>query len=92
MDESSWVTVIIFVVGLAVQGSSLWAAVSKTIGRLETKIEGITERCHDRGAQHDKHFTNADHANKTLENHSVRITQVEGRVGALESWRMKEEA
>jgi hypothetical protein len=92
MDESTWITIISFAVGLIAQGiivswkfSRMFGGLEVSMGKLETRIESITERCQERGEQHKEHYINADHVNKTLENHSVRLNQVEGRVDKLEN-------
>lgn len=87
METANWITIVTFLIGLGIQGAVVWGAISRSIAILTTRIENITATCRERGSQHKDHFANAEYAAKTLENHGIRITHVEGRVEKLEQAR-----
>ena len=73
------INIAIFVVGLTIQGVAQFLVINRKLTQVCEAVSNLRERCKERGTDHRHHFDGIESHNVRLENHEVRIVQLEGK-------------
>jgi len=71
------INIAIFVVGLTIQGVAQFLVINRKLTQVCESVLNLRERCKERGGDHRHHFDGLENHGIRIENHEVRIVQLE---------------
>lgn len=74
MNNDTWMTIIIVIIGLAVQ----FAAQAHLIGKITARLDNIENRCKERSGKHEGQCTKLNEHGEAIATLAVRMDQMEG--------------
>ncbi len=77
MSHDNWITIGVTIIGLAIQGCAVFMLISRKLTQVCEAVKHLRERCKERAIDHKHHFDGLEDHGLRLENHEVRLVQLE---------------